>query len=64
MLSLSSLFGVKVSPLFGVHSRHYGRLNRLLTQIKRILEEQVTKAVVEAARESLSLVRRKYVLFL
>jgi hypothetical protein len=52
-VSLSPLFGVEVSPLFGLHSRHYGRLNRLPTQIQRILDEQVTKAVVEAARESL-----------
>jgi hypothetical protein len=90
-VSLSQLFGVEFSPLFGVVSRHYGRtvwatgidpeasqtlldpeivvviirvtganfrlLNRLLTQIQRILEintlEEVTKAVVGAARESL-----------
>lgn len=49
----------KVATIIRMTGRNFRLLNRLLTQMERILEinalREVTKAVVEAAREGLAI---------
>ena len=48
-----------IAAIIRITSGNFGLLNRLLTQMERILEinalREVTKALVEAARESLAI---------